>query len=164
MEEKWYKISKTEESIDNFLNIFCTLHDYRVYEVNYNYLKDELIIKFVYDTEQEGVLLKFLGVKSISISPEYRIEYPWLAGVGIKITDSGTFLWYDDDEDWSIEEIKESPGRDWVEASEMQFAFLDENGIIVPLTNEKLNPVWMQLNFETMEYEEEQKHFQVEEV
>ncbi len=162
MKDQWYKIIKDEAYCSKVLDIFYSLHDYMITEMNYDYQNKTLKIFFRYDTDDEGVVMKFIGVKKLNVYAED--ESQWLTGTNIQVTDDDTLLWYALEDRLNSNEVVKGTDYNWVEAEEVHFAWLDKNNDIKPLTEERLNPIWKKLNFETDKYEEVQKHFLVYEV
>lgn len=157
MSEQWYKIIKDEEYCSDILDIFCELHDYMITKIIYQYQDSTATVYLRYDTDDEGVVLKFIN------GPKDDDDL-WLVGATIQLTKEGNFLWYIDDEKWDDDELYQSRGLDWIEAEEIQFAWLDKDNNIIPLSNEKLNSIWSTYNYNTGKYEEIQKNFKVFEV
>ena len=160
--EQWYKIIKDEAYCSEILDIFYSLHDYMITEMDYDYQNKTLKIYFRYDTDDEGVVMKFIGVKKLNVYAED--ESQWLTGANIQVTNDNTLLWYALDDRLNSNEVVNGTDYNWVEAEEVLFAWLDKNNDIKPLTEEQLNPIWKKLNYETDKYEEVQKHFLVYEV
>lgn len=77
------------------------------------------------------------------------------------MTPSYSLFWYNVDDEDNIDVVKKENYITWVESEQIIFAWLDKDDQITPLTEEKLNPVWNILNFETMKYDHIQKHFRV---
>lgn len=163
MSEQWYRIIKDEEYCSDILDIFCELHDYMITKIIFQYQDSTATVYLRYDTDDEGVVLKFINVTRINICPKDDDDL-WLVGATIQLTKEGNFLWYIDDEKWDDDELYQSRGLDWIEAEEIQFAWLDKDNNIIPLSNEKLNPIWSTYNYNTGKYEKVQKNFKVFEV
>ena len=162
MKETWYKILKDEKYCSEVLDIFCALHDYMITDINYEYQNKTLKIYFRYDSDDEGAVLKFLGVKRLNIFA--ADESQWVMGTKVRPTTDNTLLWCDIEDDLSAEELVKGTDYNWVEADEIHFAWLDKNNEIIPLTEGRLNPVWRILNYETGKYEDVRRHFEVYEV
>ena len=161
IEQVWYKVIKDNNYYATCLDIFCGLHDYRISHIYYDLANNTLYICLRYDTDTEGVLLKFIDVVDFHIHPEDDYEIAWLFGATIQFNDkNNTFFWYESDDDISIDEVKRS-SMNWIESQEIHFAWLDKENQMIPLTEERLNPICHILNYETMEYEEISKHYKV---
>ncbi len=124
------------------------------------YKNRDLKIFFRYDTDEEGVVLRFIGVKRLHIA---TVDYynQWLLGSRIMLTSDNTLLWCDADDKTNIDEIVGNKDINWVEADEIWFAWLDKNNEICPLSEEQINPVWLVMNFKTGKYEDFPKNFKV---
>ena len=157
----WYKIIIDEDYLNEFLDIFSGFHDYRITHFTYDCEKNTLMVYFRYDTGQEGILLKFINVKDMHICPCDDYEISWLYGASLKMAPSYSLFWYNVDDEDNIDVVKKENYITWVESEQIIFAWLDKDDQITPLTEEKLNPVWNILNFETMKYDHIQKHFRV---
>lgn len=94
MSEQWYRIIKDEEYCSDILDIFCELHDYMITKIIFQYQDSTATVYLRYDTDDEGVVLKFINVTRINICPK-------------------------DDDD----ELYQSRGLDWIEAEEIQKNF-----------------------------------------
>lgn len=104
-------------------------------KIIFQYQDSTATVYLRYDTDDEGVVLKFINVTRINICPK-------------------------DDDD----ELYQSRGLDWIEAKEIQFAWLDKDNNIIPLSNEMLNPICSTYNYNTGKCEKTQKKFKVFEV
>lgn len=108
---------------------------------------------------------EFLGI--FSDFHDYRIthmESDWLYGATVKMTSSYSLIWCNADDVCDIDEIRADKTLTWIESEQIRFAWLDKDNQIIPLTDERLNPVWKIMNYETMQYESVPKHFRVFEV
>jgi len=54
------------------------MHDYMITDINYKYQNKTLKIGFRYDSDDEGAVLKFLGVKRLNIFA--ADESQWVMG------------------------------------------------------------------------------------
>lgn len=161
MDEHWYRVIKDEEYCSQILDIFCRLHDYMITQIEYQNQNNTAYVYLRYDTDDEGVLLKFIGVNRINICPLESNETPWLEGANIQLTEDRKILWYDIYDKCEDKEVFNSRDLNWIEAEEMQFAWLDINNSIIPLPDDRINPAWSVLNYESGKYEKIQKHFKV---
>ena len=157
----WYKVIKDEEYFKEFLGIFSEFHDYRITHIEYDSEKNHLMLYLRYDTDEEGVVLKFINVKDMHICPCDDYEISWLSGSALKMTSSYSLFWYNVDDEDNIDEIKKDKNLTWIESEQIIFAWLDKDNRVAPLTDEQLNPVWKILNYETGKYDSVQKHFRV---
>lgn len=160
----WYKIIKDEKYFDEFLGIFSDFHDYRITHMEYDCETNTLLLYLGYDTGLEGALLKFIHVEGMHICPCTEYESDWLSGATVKMTSSYSLIWCNADDVCDIDEIRADKTLTWIESEQIRFAWLDKDNQIIPLTDERLNPVWKIMSYETKEYESVPKHFRVFEV
>lgn len=73
-----------------------------------------MITDINYDSDDEGVVLKFLGVKRLYIFA--ADESQWVIGIKVRPTPDNTSLWCDIEENLSTEELVKGTDYDWVEA------------------------------------------------
>ena len=111
MSEQWYKIIKDEEYCSDILGIFCELHDYMITKIIFQYQDSTATVYLRYDTDDEGVVLKFINVTRINICPKDDDDL-WLVGATIQLTKEGNFLWYTDDEKRDDDELYQVEG--WI--------------------------------------------------
>ena len=164
--DKWYKIIPDVKYCSEILELFCDLHDYIIENIKYDYNANTIEVFFEYDTHREGVILRFKGIDEFHIIAPDR-DAPHLSGAKIIVTTDNHFLWYNDDSELSKDEIKKTQWLTWIQAIDIHFAFVNIiNGekIIEALSEEQINPIWHVLNYDTMQYQDIQKHFTVYEL
>lgn len=161
--EKWYEIKKNSEYVETILEMFCDLHDYRITNINYDLAKNTIDVHFEYDTHDEGVIFKFINVKKLNINTDKDYEFNWLTGAQLYLNEDDNLVWWDND-DYNYEKILNNPYITWIEAEYLHFTFVNKDGKIIELPEDRINPVFSTLNFETYKYESKQKHFEVYEV
>lgn len=64
----WYELEKSNAGIKNFLDSNWAFHDFRLERIEYILGKDLVEIFLKYDTGTEGVLLRFIGVRSFTVT------------------------------------------------------------------------------------------------
>ena len=126
----WYEVEKTEDGIKSFLFMNCEFHDYRMNCFNYDIANDKVDIFLKYDTDDEGVLLRFVGIDDFRVSTDRNWDLDWMPGSTMSVIDSD-FIWLDND-DWGKESVKHIDDMKqyatWVKARRVFWALTDANG------------------------------------
>lgn len=153
----WYKVEKTEQSINDFLDCNWGFHDFRIERVEYVAGNDMVEIFLRYDTGKEGVRLRFVGLSGVHIYVNLDYEADWLYGTTLLLRNDGDLQWFAA-EDVSEAEAENPTFCTWVKSSEMTWAVTDGEGRPVEMPADRFNQVWHN-HGETIE-----KHFSFQEI
>lgn len=135
----WYEIEHSKKGIENFLNCTGYLHDYRVERMEYVPSKSLVEMFCKYDTDREGVLLRFVDVGGVHIRTDvdYRDAWTWCATVVVEKNQTLSFFQSDEDVDW---EAKKEPIYDtYVNARRIMFAITDKDGKPVEMPENRMD-------------------------
>lgn len=142
---KWYEIVKDKKYIDDFMYYVRGLHDCRVVNVNCSYEKQFTDIFIQYDSEKEGIVLRFLGVKRVHLNVTDDFPAYWLYDTDILISDDNTLIWFDDGECGDeFDELKDY--MTWAEADKILFAFTDGKGNIQDIPEDRIDALFERWN------------------
>lgn len=147
----WYKLVDTSDSgIKEFVSMFWGFHDFRIGTVTYAYEKNYLDLFLEYDTEEEGLILRFVGVSDFHINTDRDFEADWIMGGSVTAISEDTLLWTDQ-EDMDIASIKKY--ENWVCAGKLFWAVTDGKGNAVELPYNYQHQTLYTLNYQTGKYE-----------
>lgn len=152
----WYKVEKTEQGINDFMDCNWGFHDFRIEQIKYELGQDVVEIFLGYDTRKEGVVLQFCGIQGIHIRTNFDYEADWLTEATLLLRDNGTFLWVAA-EDVNLTEMDHMPCT-WVECRQLNWAVTDGAGQPVEMPADRLNQVWHSYGKTT------EKHFSFQEL
>ena len=156
----WYEVEKSEKGIAHFLESNWCFHDFRPERVEYIPGKDMVEIFLKYDTDDQGVLLRFVWIHAMHINTDRDYEAEWLSGSIAFILENGAFIWLDDDNwgDESISHLDEiKTYTTWVESERIMWAITDAYGNPVEMPSKRINQIcniWGQ---------QVEKHFELKE-
>ena len=140
----WYEVEKTEDGIKNFLDSNWGFHDFRMHYFFYDIANNKVDIFLKYDTDAEGVLLRFVGIDTFNVSTERDWHVDWISGSTMSIIDDH-FIWLDDDS-WGdnsqehINDIKQY--ATWVISDRVFWAITDAEGKTVEMPKERIHQTW----------------------
>lgn len=141
----WYEVEKTEKGFRDFLDSNWSFHDFRPERVTYIPGKDMVEIFLLYDTRDEGVLLRFAWIHGVHINTERDYDAEWLNGSVIIGLDNDSLIWLDDD-GWGehskehLDELKQH--TTWVEADRLFWAITDANGNPIEMPADRIDQTW----------------------
>ncbi len=142
----WYELEPSEQGIDTFLDCNWGLHDFRLENISYSAGRDYIDVFLKYDTGDQGRLLRFAGIRKVSIKVDRDYEADWIFDSRIFLTDHHSMVWVEDSCD-TAEDCKEQLDeiRDyttWVEADRIFWAITDPNGKPVETPPSIIDQIW----------------------
>ena len=147
----WYQVEKTQKGIDDFLDCNWGFHDFRIERVVYISRQDVAEVFLKYDTDVEGVLLRFSGLYGINLNVDVDYEADWLYDTSLLLRANNNLLWVATDNvletDKDFQDVLKC--ITWVEASQLIWAVTNGNGIPVEMPASRLNQVWNSYGKET---------------
>ena len=141
----WYEVEKSQAGIKNFLDSNWSFHDFRIEKIEYISRKNMVEIFLKYDTETEGVLLRFSGVQGIHINLLSDYETDYIMECCVLNLENDAFLWISD-EVWDMNDTEQlnkvKQGATWVEAKRILWAITDKDGNPVEMPLKRIDQVW----------------------
>lgn len=156
----WYELEKSPGGIRDFLESNWHFHDFRLESIEYTAGKDMVEVFLMYDTGEEGVLLRFAWIHDLHIQTGRDYAADWISGSALIQLEDESILWLDcDDFDVGnasqLEEVKRYDT--WVEAERLFWAITDGEGNLVDMPQDRIDQTWHTYN------EIEHKHFELHE-
>lgn len=75
----WYELEKSPGGIRDFLESNWHFHDFRLENIEYTAGKDMVEVFLVYDTGEEGVLLRFAWIHDLHIQTGRDYAADWIS-------------------------------------------------------------------------------------
>lgn len=156
----WYELEKSPDGIRNFLESNWRFHDFRLESIEYTAGKDMVEVLLMYDTGEEGVLLRFAWIHDLHIQTGRDYEADWISESTLIQLEDGSVMWVErgdfDVEDASqFEAVRRSDT--WVEAERLFWAITDGEGNLVDMPQDRIDQTWHVYG------EIEHKHFDLHE-
>ncbi len=142
----WYKVKKTAEGLKQFLECNWEFHDFRIESVAYHARGDYTEVYLAYDTGEEGVMLRFVGMVRVNLPLGEYYADAWLCGSGAFVTERDTIIWAPgDDYDFDTEEGRLNAMTEvgWIEAVDLCWAVTDAKGTPVEMPADRIDQVWV---------------------
>ena len=89
----WYELEKSPEGIRNFLESNWHFHDFRLESIEYTAGKDMVEVLLMYDSGEEGVLLRFTCIHDLHIQTGRDYEADWIMESILIQLEEGSIMW-----------------------------------------------------------------------
>lgn len=156
----WYELEKSPDGIRDFLESNWHFHDFRLESIEYTAGKDMVEVFLMYDTGEEGVLLRFAWIHDLHIQTGRDYAADWISGSTLIQLEGGSIMWvergdFDAEDAKQFEAVRRSDT--WVEADKLFWAITDGKGNLVKMPQDRIDQTWHSYG------EIEHKHFELHE-
>lgn len=138
----WYEVEKSQTGIKNFLDSNWSFHDFRIEKIEYIPSRDMVEMFLKYDTQTEGVLLRFLGVHDVSIAVPDDYEADYIFGCSVFRQENNSLIWLNDEVNCEEQLDKVKQFATWVKAQRIIWAITDGDGNPIEMPTERIDQVW----------------------
>ena len=139
----WYELEKSDQGIKDFMECNWEFHDFRIEQVAFIPRKNMVELFLLYDTRDEGMLLRFLNPYGMNVNVDIDYEADWLLGASLMKEDD-TILWIAADnidlDNEYLEDLKKH--LTWIQAEKLIWAVTDGNGNPIEIPQTRLDQIW----------------------
>ena len=133
----WYKVDKTKSGIKEFMDCNWGFHDFRIEKLSFLPEKDIVEVFLKYDTDKEGILLHFIGVRGVTVYAGGDYLTDWIIESTLLLRERNTLQWIPGNH-VTPEEMDQGMPLTWVESDELVWAVTDGEGNPIAMPNERL--------------------------
>ena len=156
----WYEVEKTVEGIKQARECNYDFHDYRLEKIDYVAAWDAVEIFLMYDSREDGLLLRFAHVKDMHVNVDVDYHADWLDACDIFLLKDGTLLFVvgtdEGNPDYQLtDELRH--GLTWVQAERIFWAMTNAKREPIELPADRIDDTWVIYG------EKVEKHFELKE-